>query len=325
MRSSALLSRLKADQPNGSISYLTDYTELLSGDVDESLSADAATIFSLQMDKFDVIYNLDISRRACAVMNLLDADCKKGFALKTGRPWPIDTDGQMSYLRKIVPGVYNSNAVSSLSVMFALCGLEYRRETPKLSLSKTAQKDNSQADPVQVGLFLPHDSARPDCVWPSEMWSQLIELLAQRNVSMLIIAAGPDGATFGSNGLYDKDKLTNISDTKCVSPSSWTELRAVIDRCEVVFSSSATAVEMGLTAGKRAVLLGQDQTDLAELEIYHRRGRLLYPDKAAVSGTKAPLADIRPDETANAIMAAISQQTAQTANLGKVDRTIGAY
>ncbi len=125
--SGAVVRRLKADDPNSRICYLTCHPQQVPTEADEVWVLDAAQIQRVQMDHFDAVYNLDLDPRACAIMNMVQAETKKGYYLRQGLPSPVDEDGQSSYLRKLMPRSYEPDS-DPVRELFQVCGLEYRGE-----------------------------------------------------------------------------------------------------------------------------------------------------------------------------------------------------
>jgi hypothetical protein len=125
--SGAVVRRLKADHPNSRICYLTSHPELMVAEVDEVWMLDAGQMQRLQADHFDAVYNLDLDPRACAIINMVQAQTKKGFYLRQGYAWPVDEDSQSSYLRKLMPKAYEPDT-NPVRELFQICGLEYHGE-----------------------------------------------------------------------------------------------------------------------------------------------------------------------------------------------------
>ena len=103
VRASALVERLKREDPDCHITFMSEWPELLSGQVDEAIGSDAASLMQAQMSEYDLALNPDVSARSCGVMNVVNAAVKKGFYLKENRPAPIDGDAHDAYLRAILP------------------------------------------------------------------------------------------------------------------------------------------------------------------------------------------------------------------------------
>lgn len=153
-RAGALAGRFVADDPNCHITFLTDHPELLDSDVAAPLKFTTGLELPLQMDHFDAAYNLDPDRRACAIMNLISAETKKGFHLRQGRCTPIDEDAYGHYLSLIFPRAFSANRPDPLPAMFQMCGLEYRHEKPQ----RTAPQAAAAPRTTVAGLFGPADT-----------------------------------------------------------------------------------------------------------------------------------------------------------------------
>ena len=148
IRSSALVHRLKAQDPNAQITYLCSFPELLPNLVDEPLLPDGASVMRLQMDEFDVAYNLDMSRKSCAVMNAVHAQTKKGFYFRSGHPEPLDDPARAHYLRSIFPNTDGADNKHPIQQLFQLCSLEYNLEMPRLEIAADHNKESDSEGPL---------------------------------------------------------------------------------------------------------------------------------------------------------------------------------
>ncbi|HEX9614834.1 MAG TPA: glycosyltransferase family 9 protein, partial [Bacteroidota bacterium] len=73
IRTTPLLRKLKEVYPRARITWLTHTPEIVPSSVDEILPFSAASITALQATKFDVLYNLDKDREACALASLISS------------------------------------------------------------------------------------------------------------------------------------------------------------------------------------------------------------------------------------------------------------
>src|SRR5436190_1546499 len=87
IRTTPILRKIRAEYPQSKISWLTLTPEILPGnEIEEILPFDLKSIIYLKNVKFDIAFNLDKDREACALFNDINAEKKFGFYLKDGVP-----------------------------------------------------------------------------------------------------------------------------------------------------------------------------------------------------------------------------------------------
>ncbi len=291
IRSSALVYRLKNDDPNSHITYLTSWPELLPREVGEPLAPDAAGILRLQMDQFDEAYNLGVDRRSCATMNIIDARQKMGYYLRQGDPVPLD-GAAAEYLKAIVPHACGPDQPGTLQSLFQMCSLEYRRELPRLFASATGHPRPACQGPL-IGLNTSDDSeSTAKSCWNHRHWLRLIEMLTQCGMTPLLLgnhgtdmlnrllasnspAVYPGPVTFGHadfNGksnlcYYDPKELMSLSNyeeeeslssndfMKGSVPLSVRDFMTLLGRCDVIAGVPGITTELAWSLGREVAIL----------------------------------------------------------------------
>lgn len=296
IRSSALVYRLKNDDPNSHITYLTSWPELLPGEVSEPLAPDAAGILRLQMDQFDEAYNLGVDRRSCATMNIIDARQKMGYYLRQGDPVPLD-GAAAEYLKAIAPRACGPDQPGTLQSLFQMCSLEYRRELPRLFAPASGCPQLSCQGPL-IGLNTSDDSesTAKGCCWNHRHWLRLIEMLTQCGMTPLLLgnpgtdmlnrllasnssAVYPGPVAFGHTELsgksnlcyYDPKELMSLSNhegeeslpsndfMKVGTPLSVRDFMALLGRCDVIAGVPGITTELAWSLGREVAILHSGQ------------------------------------------------------------------
>lgn len=238
IRSNALVHRLVQEDPNCRITYLTEYPELLGADVANPMRLAVGSSLALQMDNFDGAYNLDMDPRACAIMNLVNAETKKGFYLRQGRPTPLDHDSQGHYLATLFPGAWAERQPHPLQEMFQMCGLEYRYEKPRLTGVTTELPQTDR----HIALFLTQDAcSREDAL-------DLIQLLQRHDFIPVLLGTARTDAFIS--------EIARDAQLDYCAHQTWQTLPKHLSRCAVTVSTDQSAAEMTLALGGEAILLG---------------------------------------------------------------------
>ena len=293
IRSSALVARFKADDPNCHITYLTQHPELLPTTVDQPLALDAGAMLLLQQDHFDELFNIDMDRRACAVTTMVNAQLQRGFSLRQGHCQPIDRNAQISFLRQLFPHTAAAHRPSGVQEIFGICGLDYRRETPRLQITNTRLNALDQARQPKVAL---HTSAIADSS-PGPSWNE-------KNWTSLAKSAIDHGAEPTLLGDLHTDHcntaMAHSLPLEYPGPLNWRGLITAINSCDVVVSAAQAVVELALALGKRAILLQGNGNCEPDIAVYHGRGTVITPEDA--SSSAADLTGIPPSAVLDAIV-----------------------
>jgi len=301
VRSLALLARLKADAPHCRITYLTSFPELLGGFADEGLKPDAAGIFRLQMEHFDLLCNLDPDKRACAVTNLISADRKKGFYLHRGDTTPLDEDSFAPYLQAIMPHTANTPRPGRLAQLFLMCNLQYRRETPRLTAPATHPFWPSSEGPI-IGLYTPPEPSRVfKPYWEESRWVNLIETLRCQGITPVLLG---DTLSHRFN-----EQIAQNTDITYPGPLTLSDQLIALSQCDVVVSAAETVQEMTLALGGELVILDCHCDPEIDLTYARDRFTLVPPNQNPAHSRK--LSEILPDEVLQAVLNRLSHLAQQ--------------
>ena len=297
IRSGAVAARLKADDPNCHLVYLSAFPELVGNWVDEPLRYDAGSILRCQMDSFQVVYNLDLDGRACAITNLMSAEMKKGFYLRQGRALPLDEDSEAVFLQRLMPGTETQEKYNPLKQLFGLCGLSYHGERARLKLSHDVPGDVDKA--AVIGLNVCGDMrSGGKLAWDARYWSETIRLLADRCLPVRLVGAP---ATRAIQEMIARE--AGLDDKAC---ASWSDVQAAVSGCDVIVSPPGAVAEMALALGRRVVLLAEGGAgSLDEMYLHGLGCTVPGHDQSGIT-----LADIFPNEIVDAVcneMASLGQ------------------
>jgi len=291
IRSHALLARLKQEDPDMRLVYLTRFPELLQKQADEVLDLNPANMARLQMDSFEMLINPDMDRGACAIANLVDAKIKKGFSLRASEPWPLDEDAYEHYLRKLFPQSMTNEGVGGIRGLFQMCGLEYRRETPRLLVPDDIQTPKVSAR-LMVGLDVTPLEGSDKPYWPPLRWMEAARMLKQLRAAPILLGSREmDGfmQTIAASGA-----------AICHGPMSPADSLRMVAGCDLVIGAEGLGVQLALAMGKQAVLIRRpdDRSEICPDE-YHGRCGVLEP--AGDSAQEKSIFDVLPDRMIQAI------------------------
>ncbi|MBI9015827.1 MAG: hypothetical protein JEZ07_01065 [Phycisphaerae bacterium] len=248
--SSAILFRMKDDDPNIKITYLTAWPELLPTIVDEPLKFNAANLKRVEFNAFDNAYNLDMSLEACAIFNGINAENKNGFFFQNNRSAPLDDAAQGIYLNKLFPKLSNKN-VSLVRNIFQLCNVEYNMEMPFL-------KKTIAGDAKDIAITTATDPDNPTMKsWTPALFARLTDILYNNGYNPTIL---------GTAETYIKDSyIASNSQGSYPGPLTIREMMDQIKSASTVISFAQWTTQLSWAMGKEVIhVQGQIQKGQTE-------------------------------------------------------------
>ena len=296
IRSSALVERLKGDDPHCHITYLSGFPELIDAAVDEPLGFDPGSVLRCQLDTFDVVYNLDLDVRACGIVNILSAQRKKGFYLRQGQPVPLDEDSQIGFLRAITPGALAKRRLHPVQEIFSLCGLEYRHERPRLPRGQTICRLVQRDEELVVGLNTYTENRTPAMpYWEAQRWIDLIERLIPQGLAVMLLGhVGPERFN---------EQIARESSLEYVKSSNWLDVMDSVGQCDMVVTPAGAVCEMALALDQEVVLLEDRWASGINSDYLRGRGAIIKPS----GNGNGSLEQISPHRVFEVVMERISQ------------------
>ncbi|MGD0339193.1 MAG: glycosyltransferase family 9 protein [Bacteroidota bacterium] len=271
IRTTPLLHRIKSEYPEAQIWWLTLTPDIVPSMVDYSLDFSSRNLLVLEQTHFDVVYNLDKDREACALMNILSADIKKGFYLKNGRCAPLDNDAEHKYLTGIFDDLSKKNTKSYPEEIFEICGLTFAGEHyildnfahegyiwPKLSKKK-----------IVIGLNTGCGGRWTSRLWPEKYWITLARRLKKAGYIPLLL---------GGEREHKKNlKIARASGARYFGHFPLHQFINLVDQCTLVVT--AVTMAMHITIGlKKKIVLFNNIFNRNEFELYGL-GEIIEPEE----------------------------------------------
>ncbi|HLX12456.1 MAG TPA: glycosyltransferase family 9 protein [Bacteroidota bacterium] len=267
IRTTPLLHKLKAETPHAEIWWLTLSPEILPKTIDRILPFNPQSISIIMATPFDIVYNLDKDREACAIASLANAKIKKGFLLKDGKCIPADAAAEHKYLTGLFDDYSKANTKCYQQEIFEMCGFPFTGEE-YIMPEPPAKEWNLPHDKKIVGLNTGCGGRWTSRLWPMPNWVELARKLT---------AAGYLPLLLGGEQEHEKNlKIAHESGAAYLGHFPFTTFISEIDQCDLV----VTAVTMGmhLTIGmKKKIVLFNNIFNKHEFELYGR-GEILEPD-----------------------------------------------
>lgn len=269
IRTTPLLTRIKADYPNFAIWWLTITPEVVPGFVERVLPFSPDSLLILQATQFEFVFNLDKDAHACALTNLLNAKNKIGYYLQNGKPAPIDAHAKHKFITGIYDDANQSNDKSYLEEIFEICGWKFDGEEYILEVEDDYKWKLRSDKKIIVGLNTGCGERWTSRLWSEEKWKSLINMLIENCLYPVLLG----GKSEHSRNLW----LEEQTGAQYLGHFPLKRFISLVNQCDVV----VTAVTMGLHIAvglKKQVVLMNNIFNPKEFELYGR-GEILQPEK----------------------------------------------
>jgi len=157
LRTTAILGPLKRKYNQSFITWLTDRSAAPvlenNPNIDRVLVYSNENTLSLLTERFDILMNVDKSRRSGTLANLIDAKEKIGFGIaETGVIYPFNEEAQELYeLGLNDDKKFRENKMSEQELLCRAMGLEYKRDEYTLNLT-AEEKDYRERFKKESGI-----------------------------------------------------------------------------------------------------------------------------------------------------------------------------
>jgi ADP-heptose:LPS heptosyltransferase len=247
IRTTPLLHKLKASYPSAKIWWLTLTPEILPSIVDEPLEFSLKNIVGLRAFHFDILYNLDKDREACALAEELTTTTRKGFRLKDGVISPADTAAEGKYLAGVFDDLSKANTKSYLEEIFEICGFSFSGERYILDRKdkpSTAWKINKRKR--VVGLNTGCGGRWTSRLWEDKNWVSLARTLQKKGYEVVLLG--------GELEHSKNQRLARASKIKYFGHFPLQQFIDLVDQCDLVVTGVTMAMHITIGLGKKMVL-----------------------------------------------------------------------
>jgi ADP-heptose:LPS heptosyltransferase len=268
IRTTPLLRKLRATDPTAEIWWLTRSPEVLPrAHVDVILPFTVESIAVLQATPFEVVFNLDKDREACAILSVLTAGVKRGFTLANGKCIPQDASAEHKYLTGIFDDLSKANTKSYQAEIFEICGQSFGGEE-YIMPDITAHAWKLPARKKVVGLNTGCGGRWISRLWPDRYWVRLAKKLKKAGYVPLLLGGEQEHAK--------NQRLAKASGALYLGHFPLGEFMSEVDRCDLVVTAVTMAMHIAIGLRKKIVLFN-NIFNRHEFELYGR-GEILEPD-----------------------------------------------
>jgi len=270
IRTTPLLHAIKATYPSAKIWWLTLAPEILPSIIDERLDFSLKNIVSLRSLHFDVLYNLDKDREACALTEQISATTKKGFQLKEGVISPANAAAEGKYLTGVFDDLSKANRKSYLEEIFEICGFTFTGERYILDRpSNIAGSWKINKRKRVVGLNTGCGGRWTSRLWDDKNWVSLARALKKKGFEVILLG--------GEQEHKKNQKLARLSKATYFGHFPLQQFIHLVDQCDLVVTGVTMAMHITIGLGKKIVLFN-NIFNKHEFELYGL-GTIIEPDK----------------------------------------------
>jgi len=272
IRTTPLLRKIRQEYPNAKITWLTHTPAILPKNaVDEILKFDLPALVYLQQTSFDILYNLDKDKEACALHDSIRSNQKYGYTLENGVAFPSNQLANHKYLTGVFDDISLANKKSYVKEIFEICGWQFNGEDYIF--------DNHQ----DKGFNWPFDHSKPliglntGCgdrwttrLWTDQKWLALIKLLQGQNFQVVLLG-----------GEQEDTRNQALSSQTGASYPGFFKLEKFINlmyQMDVIVTQVTMAMHIAIALQKKLVLMN-NIFNPHEFELYGR-GYIVQPEKA---------------------------------------------
>jgi heptosyltransferase-2 len=271
IRTTPLLRKIRKEYPNCKITWLTQTPSILpASEINEILKYDFASVLYLQQCKFDIVFNLDKDKDACALALQLDSKQKFGYTLKDGVAYPMNDLAIHKYTTGLFDTVSKANTKSYVKEIFEMVGWNFEGEEYVFDNHEDKGFQwNLNRSKKLIGLNTGCGDRWTTRLWPDENWVNLIQLLQK---------AGYEPVLLGGEQEHSKNeslaKATNATYLGHFSLPMFINLTYQMD---LVVTQVTMAMHISVALQKQTVLMNNIFNPY-EFELYGR-GEIVSPSK----------------------------------------------
>ncbi len=265
IRTTPLIRKLREEYKNCEITWLTNHPEVLEGVAENVLAFNESGAAVLRADSFDILYNFDKDRHACAMANIIEAKEKRGFCLYKGKCVPIDANAEHKFLTGVFDDISMENKLSYHQEIFGMAGFRFSGE--KYILNAEPHDWNLPEGARIIGLNTGAGERWETRLWPEEKWIGLAKLLLKNNFYPVLLG-----------GEKEHESNLRISRSSGANYPGYHPLKkfiSLINECEAIVTCVTMTLHLGIALGKKLVLLN-NIFNKNEFELYNL-GKIIEP------------------------------------------------
>ncbi len=284
LRTTPLLSALKRIYPQSHITWVVDKEgqPLLKNNpyIDRLLTFDLASLLPLEVETFDLVIGLEKEPRGAAIVSLVTAKEKRGFALgPEGNPFPLNQASEYAFFLGLSDELkFYQNRKTYPELIFEIAQIDYQKDEYLFFLSpedaafaqKFARKAGLKKGDRVIGLNTGAGGVFANKAWTEERYLELIRKLKKQPKTKVLLLGGP--AEIERNRRILRNAGGAVIDAGCKNTLG--QFAALIDLCDLVVTGDTTAMHLAIGLKKKVLALF-GPTCAQEIELYGRGEKVI--------------------------------------------------
>ncbi|ALD20418.1 glycosyltransferase family 9 protein [Hymenobacter sp. DG25A] len=276
IRTTPLLRRLRLEYPAAKITWLTLTPAILpQGEIDEVLKLELASVLHLQAREFDILFNLDKDKEACALHDSIRATQKFGYTLHpNGVAWPSNTLANHKFLTGVFDELSQQNEKPYVQEIFELCGYEFRGEEYVFDNHQDKGYDWSAlpTGKPRIGLNTGCGDRWTTRLWSDEKWVALITQLQQAGYAPVLLGGTAEDER--------NRRLQAVTGAAYLGTFPLEQFINLMHQMDLIVTQVTMAMHISIALQKPTVLMNNIFNPY-EFDLYGR-GQLVQPDRQCV-------------------------------------------
>ncbi len=271
IRTTPLVRKIRSEFPNAKITWLTHTPSILpANDIEEILKYDFISVLYVQATEFDIVYNLDKDKDACALVNSINAKQRFGYKLKDGVAFPMNQLAEHKFSTGLFDDVSKANTKSYVKEIFEMVGWEFAGEE---YLFDNHEDKNFQWDLNRnkklIGLNTGCGDRWTTRLWPNEHWVDLINQIQKEGFEPILL---------GGEQEHSKNlELSKLTGAKYLGHFGLQQFINLVYQMDVMVTQVTMAMHISVALQKQMVLMNNIFNPF-EFELYNR-GAIISPSK----------------------------------------------
>jgi len=286
----SILPAIKRKYPESSIYWLTlKNTHLLLDNnpyLDEVFVWDPETWLILENMKFDVVMNVDKSRRSASLTMKLNADKKLGYGMNEhGQIIPLNESASYDYRLGLDDELkFKRNEKTRQEILCEMFELEYKRDEYVLVLTDEEKKFSEEykrkvgikEDELVVGFNTGCSPLYPNKKMTIEQHVELISRLSRYDGIKLVLLGGPEDTERNEEIFNRSIKIDGVAGKLINTPTTEGIRRGICyeNICDVVITGDSYGMHLAI-ALKKFVIAWFGLSSWTEIDLYDRGVKLI--------------------------------------------------
>lgn len=285
LRTTSILQGLNEKYESPYITWITESesVDLLRNNkyIDRIMEYNAESLARLNIERFDLVINLDVSATSSALASLAKSKEKLGFGLsEQGYIYPFNSEAEEWFKMSLFDDVKKANTKTYQQIMLEIIKIKPKNYDIILNLTKDelkfaeqfAKKESVEKEHPIIGINTGAGNRWQLKKWTLTGFSRLIDRLGEELDAKILLLGGPNEVK------RNKELIKNFTE-KVIDPccnNNIREFAALVNLCDVAVTGDTLAMHIAVALKKKTVVLF-GPTSAAEIDLYNR-GRKIVPD-----------------------------------------------